>query len=102
MELFQLLGLAVLVLAVLLFLYYYKQRWPVSNFPPGPTGLPIIGTALATGCDFTFNRTASELVNSYGNVCSFMLGVYNIINSSNSKFPGSQVFQVKNNLSSDI
>ena len=68
--------LLVLILIVALFLQYYSQRWPVRNFPPGPTGIPILGTVLTTGSDMHFHTTASKLVKRYGNVCSFMVGKY--------------------------
>ncbi|XP_072017649.1 cytochrome P450 2U1-like [Amphiura filiformis] len=72
-DMLQFLVIFVSVLIIILTLQYYKQRWPVANFPPGPTGLPIIGTRLTTGIDF--HRTARILAqNGYGKVCSFMLG----------------------------
>ncbi|XP_072047385.1 cytochrome P450 2U1-like [Amphiura filiformis] len=73
-EVLQFLVVLVSMLIIILTLQYYRQRWPVANFPPGPTGLPIIGTRLYTGIDF--HRTARKLAqNGYGNVCSFMLGI---------------------------
>ncbi|XP_072017524.1 cytochrome P450 2D14-like [Amphiura filiformis] len=71
----QVLCLFVLVLIIILTLQYYRHRWPVANFPPGPTGLPIIGTALFTGAEFSFDRTAKKFIQSYGNVCSLMMDV---------------------------
>ncbi|XP_072040202.1 cytochrome P450 2U1-like [Amphiura filiformis] len=71
-EVLQFLVVLVSLLIIILTLRYYRQRWPVANFPPGPTGLPIIGTRLYTGIDF--HRTARKLAHGYGNVCSFMLG----------------------------
>ncbi|XP_072019274.1 cytochrome P450 2U1-like [Amphiura filiformis] len=63
----------ILVLIGILTLQYYKQRWPVSNFPPGPTGVPIIGTLLSITSDKHLHRTASKLSQRYGNVYSLML-----------------------------
>ncbi|XP_072019272.1 cytochrome P450 2D15-like [Amphiura filiformis] len=63
----------ILVLIGILTLQYYKQRWPVANFPPGPTGVPIIGTLLSITSDKHLHRTASKLSQRYGNVYSLML-----------------------------
>ncbi|XP_072017650.1 cytochrome P450 2C11-like [Amphiura filiformis] len=71
----QVLCLLLLILIIIVILQYYRHRWPVANFPPGPTGLPIIGTALFTGSEFHFNRTAKKFMQSYDNVCSLMLDV---------------------------
>ena len=76
MEVTQLLGITAVILLVVLYLHYYKQRWPVRNFPPGPTGLPLIGTALTTGTELHFHKTAAMLIKSYGNICSLMMGMY--------------------------
>ena len=69
-----LLGLIVIILIATIFLQYYKTRWPVRNFPPGPTGLPVFGTLLSNVSEKHFHLIASKLTQQYGNVCSFMSG----------------------------
>ena len=66
--------LLMIILIVGLFLQYYSQRWPVRNFPPGPTGVPFLGTLLTSGHNIHFHKIARNLMKRYGNVCSFMAG----------------------------
>ena len=93
MDILQLTGLIVLlvlILIVILFLQYYYQRWPVRNFPPGPTGLPIVGTTLTCGSDLHVGIMAWKLVKRYGNVCSIMIGKFRASKSTGARERRSQ------------
>ncbi|XP_072038343.1 cytochrome P450 2U1-like [Amphiura filiformis] len=75
MDIQQLLGLFILLSIVVLFIQYYKRRWPVVNFPPGPTGWPFIGTILSIRNEVFLRAIADKLKPQYGKIFSLMQDV---------------------------
>ncbi|XP_072038342.1 cytochrome P450 2U1-like [Amphiura filiformis] len=75
MDILQLLSLLVLLSVAVLFIQYYKRRWPVANFPPGPTGWPFIGTIHSIRNEVFIRTIADKLIPRYGNVFSLMQDV---------------------------
>ncbi|XP_072039060.1 cytochrome P450 2J5-like [Amphiura filiformis] len=82
-----LLGLFVLISVAVLFIRYNKRRWPVANFPPGPTGLPFIGAFLSIRNEAYAHKIVEQQVPQYGKLFSLMLGIpwvfasgYDVIN----------------------
>ncbi|XP_071854953.1 cytochrome P450 2U1-like isoform X1 [Apostichopus japonicus] len=61
----------------LVVLRYIQARKPVSNYPPGPWGLPFLGSLLQFQTDH--QRYFMKLGDKYGGVCSYMFGGKNVV-----------------------
>ncbi|KAJ8020812.1 Cytochrome P450 2U1 [Holothuria leucospilota] len=62
------------VVITLVVVRYIKARRPVPNYPPGPVGLPIVGSLPQFLGREDYHRYFMELGEKYGSVCSYMFG----------------------------
>ncbi|KAJ8020807.1 Cytochrome P450 81E8 [Holothuria leucospilota] len=62
------------VVITLVVVRYIKARRPVPNYPPGPMGLPIVGSLPQFLGREDYHRYFMELGEKYGSVCSYMFG----------------------------
>lgn len=66
----------VVLFGIILFLIWYLNRKP-KYFPPGPTGLPLVGYLPFVGK--YSHETFQKLGKKYGNVLGIQMGNYNVV-----------------------
>ncbi|XP_033105279.1 cytochrome P450 2J5-like isoform X1 [Anneissia japonica] len=65
-------GLLLGLIALFLLISHLRKRWPTTNFPPGPRGLPFVGSMLSLSP--SVHLDLHKYRKTYGDIFSLMLG----------------------------
>ncbi|XP_033105280.1 cytochrome P450 2J5-like isoform X2 [Anneissia japonica] len=70
-------GLLLGLIALFLLISHLRKRWPTTNFPPGPRGLPFVGSMLSLSP--SVHLDLHKYRKTYGDIFSLMLGIFDLL-----------------------